>query len=82
MRTFEEAEGWAREHSAVLKVNFGDGVAFLQVGAFGTYSSGGVPLAQVLPELVAALEQQMNERLTQPEPVSADVARAARGSDS
>jgi hypothetical protein len=78
MRTLEEAETWAREHSAVLKVNFVAGEASLQVGGFVTYSNTGTPLARVLPELVAELEQQMSERLTAPEPVSEELTRRSR----
>ncbi len=78
MRTQEEAEAWAREHSAVLKVNFVEGAASLQIGGFGAYRNGGGPLAIVLPELVAELEQQMSDRRTEPEPMSADLAARSR----
>lgn len=78
MRTIEEAEAWAREHSAVLKVNYAEGSASLQVSGFVAHSNDGRPVAEVLPELVERVEQQMSERLTQPEPMSADLARRAR----
>jgi hypothetical protein len=69
MRTQEEAEDWASQHGAVLKVNFAEGVASLTVGAFVVYSNGGKRFDRALPELVADLERQMGERLTQPNPV-------------
>jgi hypothetical protein len=59
MRTLEDAELWARREGATLKVNFAEGIAALQIGAFVAYSNGGVHLAQALPELVADLERQM-----------------------
>lgn len=78
MRTLEEAEAWAREHSATLTVNYAEGIAALQVSGFAAYSNTPAPLAEVLPELIERVEQQMTERLTQPEPISADLARRAR----
>jgi hypothetical protein len=78
MRTQEEAEAWANQHGAALKVNFAEGVASLQVGAFVVYTNAGASLEQILPELVADLERQMGERLTQPGPVSADLLRQSK----
>ena len=78
MRTMQEAEAWVREHSATLKVNYAEGVATLQVSGFVAHSSNAVPIAEVLPDLVERVEQQMSDRLTQPEPISADLARRAR----
>lgn len=78
MRTLQEAEAWAREHSATLTVNYAESIASLQVSGFVAYSNTGGPLAEVLPELVERVEHQMSERLTQPEPISADLARRAR----
>jgi hypothetical protein len=78
MRTIEEAEAWAREHSATLKVNYAEGIASLQVSGFVAYSNSGGAMAEVIPQLVERVEQQMSERLTQPEPISADLARRAR----
>lgn len=78
MRTLQEAEAWAKEHSAVLKVNYGEGVASLQVGGFVAYSNNGTPVAEALPDLIGQVEQQMTERLTHPQPISADLARRAR----
>jgi hypothetical protein len=77
MRTLEQAENWAREHSAVLKVTYGDGVASLQVGETIAYANTAV-LEQAFPELVADLETQLNTRLTQPGPISAEIARRLR----
>jgi hypothetical protein len=74
----EEAEAWVREHSATLTVNYAEGIASLQVSAFVAYSNTPTPLAEVLPDLIERVEQQMTERLTQPEPISADLARRAR----
>jgi hypothetical protein len=74
----QEAEAWTREHSATLTVNYAEGIASLQVSGFVAYSGNGAPLAEALPELVERLEQQMSERLTQPGPISADLARRAR----
>jgi hypothetical protein len=59
VRTLAESEAWAREHSAVLKVNFTEGVASLQVSGFVAYSNGATPIERALPELVSELEQQM-----------------------
>jgi hypothetical protein len=78
MRTLQEAEAWAREHSATLRVNYAEGIASLQVSGFVAHASTPVPIAEVLPDLVERVEQQMSERLTQPEPISADLARRAR----
>ncbi len=78
MRTMQEAEAWVREHSATLKVNYAEGVATLQVSGFVAHSNIAVPIAEVLPDLVERVEQQMSDRLTQPEPISADIARRAR----
>lgn len=78
VKTLHEAEAWAREHSATLKVNYAEGIACLQVSGFVSYSNKGGPIEEILPDLIERLEQQMSERLTQPEPVSADVARLAR----
>jgi hypothetical protein len=78
MRTMQEAEAWAREHSATLKVNYAEGVASLQVSGFVAHSNLAAPIAEVLPDLVERVEQQMSDRLTQPEPISADLARRAR----
>jgi len=78
MRTLQEAEAWTREHSATLTVNYADGVASLQVSGFSAYSDSATPIEAVLPELIERIEQQMTERLTQPEPISADLARRAR----
>ena len=78
MRTLQEAEAWAREHSATLKVNNAEGIASLHVGGFVAHSNTAVPIAEVLPDLVERVEQQMSERLTQPGPISADLARRAR----
>jgi len=70
MRTQEEAEAWAAEHSAVLKVDFAEKKAALQVGGFAAYSNTGAPLAHVLPELTVELERQMGERPTPREPLA------------
>jgi len=78
MRTMQEAEAWAREHSATLKLNYAEGTASLQVSGFVAYSTTRGPLAESLPDLVERVEQQMSERLTQPEPISADLARRTR----
>lgn len=77
MRTLEQAEDWAREHSAQLKVNYGEGTASLQVGETVAYVNTAL-LEQALPELVADLETQLNTRLTQPGPISAEIARRLR----
>jgi hypothetical protein len=74
----EEAEAWAREHSATLTVNYAEGIASLQVSGFSAHSNTPSPLAEVLPDLIERVELQMTERLTQPEPISADLARRAR----
>lgn len=74
----QEAEAWAREHSATLKVNYAEGVATLQVSGFVAHANAAAPIAEVLPDLVERVEQQMSDRLTQPEPISADLARRAR----
>jgi len=78
MRTLQEAEAWAREHSATLKVNYAEGIATLQVSGFVAHSNQSGPLSEVLPDLVERVEQQMSDRLTQPEPISADLAQRAR----
>jgi hypothetical protein len=44
MRTLAECEAWAQEQGAVLKVNFAEGVASLQVGGFKAHSSEAMPL--------------------------------------
>jgi hypothetical protein len=74
MRTQEEAEAWARQHGAVLKANFAEGGASLQVGGFVAYTKGAVSLERDLPVLVTDLEQQMGERLTQPNPAPSELA--------
>jgi hypothetical protein len=60
MRTLTELEAWARQHGAVLKVNFVEGVASLQVGGFIARTAGGVTLESALADLVSDLEQQMH----------------------
>jgi hypothetical protein len=75
MLTQEEAEAWAHQHGATLKVNFAAGDAVLQIGAFVAYTNRAVPYACSLPELVADLERQMNDQATQPEAAAEDVTR-------
>jgi hypothetical protein len=68
MRTQEEAEAWARQHGAVLKVNFVDGDTSLHADGFVSYAHAEAPFERALPQLVADLERQMADHPTQSEP--------------
>lgn len=78
MRTLDDAEAWAREHSATLKINYAEGIACMQVSGFVAYWNKGGPIEETLSELIERIEQQMSERLTQPGTIATDHARLSR----
>jgi hypothetical protein len=78
MRTQQEAEAWAQQHGAVLKVNFAEGMASLQIGGFVAQSRSAAPLERALSELVEDLERQLGERLTQPDSIPGDFPGRSR----
>jgi hypothetical protein len=75
MRTLEESEAWAQQHGAVLKMNFAEGEASLQVAGFVAYCKNEAALERALPALVTDLERMMSDRLTQPDPSPEEVTR-------